>query len=299
MRRAVAQFLRFLATERNASELTVKAYREDLFGLIEYLEDVQGDTPDPAKLTPQDLRQYQAALQQAGYARSTIARKLASLRSFYRFAQRQGIASGNPAKPLRNPRQGRKLPHVLTSQEINRLLQAPDGVSEQGLRDRAILETMYSAGLRVSELVGINDDDLDFAQQIVRVRGKGRKERLSPLGSFAVRAIRRYAAVRNRHPSQDQRRDAPVFVNRFGKRLTTRSVGRMLEKHLLTAELDTRTSPHTLRHSFATHLLDRGADIRSVQELLGHRNLATTQIYTHVSAANLRAIYEKAHPRAQ
>ncbi len=298
MRREISQFLRFLATERNASALTVKAYREDLLGLVDYLEEDSGKAADAASLTPQDLRQFQAALQQAGYARATIARKLASLRSFYRFAQRQGIASSNPAKPLRNPRQARKLPHVLTSEEVNRLLRAPSGTSIQGLRDRAILETMYSAGLRVSELVGMNDDDLDFDQQIIRVRGKGRKERISPLGSFAARAIRRYAAVRVRHAQWQDRREAPVFVNRFGNGLTTRSIGRMLEKHLAAAELDARTSPHTLRHSFATHLLDRGADIRSVQELLGHRNLATTQIYTHVSAANLRAIYEQAHPRA-
>ncbi len=299
MRRTIAQFLRFLATERNASQLTIKAYREDLLGLVDYLEHARGTVPEADALTPQDLRDFQAALQQADYARSTISRKLASLRSFYRFAQRQGIAKSNPAKPLRNPRRHRKLPHVLSSDEINRLLRAPEPDTPQGLRDRAMLETTYSAGLRVSELVGINDDDLDYDQQVVRIRGKGRKERISPLGSFAIRALRRYEAVRQRHPSVDGRRDAPVFVNRFGKRLTTRSVGRMLEKHLLTADLDQRTSPHTLRHSFATHLLDRGADIRSVQELLGHRSLATTQIYTHVSAANLRAIYEQAHPRAR
>ena len=299
MRRAIAQFLTFLAGERNASELTVKAYREDLMGLIDWLEHARGKCPSPQELTPQDLREYQAALQEAEYARSTISRKLASLRSFYKFAQRQGLASGNPAKPLRNPRRQRKLPHVLTSDEVNRLLQAPSGTTEQGLRDRAILETMYSAGLRVSELVGVNDQDFDFDEQIVRIRGKGRKERISPLGSFAIKAINQYASARTRHSSFAGRRDAPVFVNKFGKRLTTRSIGRMLEKHIQTTGLDQRTSPHTLRHSFATHLLDAGADIRSVQELLGHRNLATTQIYTHVSAANLRAIYEKAHPRAK
>lgn len=299
MRRAIGQFLKFLAGERNASELTVKAYREDLLGMVDWLEHARGKCPGPEELTPQDLREYQAALQEAEYARSTISRKLASLRSFYKFAQRQGLATSNPAKPLRNPRRQRKLPHVLSSDEVNRLLQAPSGTTEQGLRDRAMLETMYSAGLRVSELVGVNDDDFDYDEQIVRVRGKGRKERISPMGSFAIKALQQYAGVRTRHSSFANRRDAPVFVNKFGKRLTTRSVGRMLEKHIQTTGLDQRTSPHTLRHSFATHLLDAGADIRSVQELLGHRNLATTQIYTHVSAANLRAIYEKAHPRAK
>ncbi len=299
MRSAITQFLKFLANERNASDLTIKAYREDLFGLVEWLQATHGHLPKPDALSPQDLRAYQAALQQAGYARTTIARKLASLRSFYRFAMRQGMSKNNPAKPLRNPRRQRKLPHVLSSDEVGRLLAAPPSRSVPGLRDRAMLETMYSAGLRVSELVGVRDGDMDFDEQIVRVRGKGRKERISPLGSFAIRAIQAYAARRVRDSTVESlSRDAPVFVNRFGNQLTTRSVGRMLEKYIAVAELDSRTSPHTLRHSFATHLLDRGADIRSVQELLGHKSLATTQIYTHVSAANLRQIYEKAHPRA-
>jgi integrase/recombinase XerC len=299
MRRAIAQFLRYLATERNASALTIKAYREDLFGLVEWLESSRGPESRPDDLTPQDLRAFQAALQQAGYARSTISRKLASLRSFYRFAMRQGLARDNPAKPLRNPRRQRKLPHVLTSDEVGRLLLAPPADSVAGLRDRAILETMYSAGLRVSELVALRDGDLDFDEQLVRIRGKGRKERVSPLGSYAIKAIDRYGRKRIRDPKTESLgREAPVFVNRFGRILTTRSVGRMLEKYIAQADLDARTSPHTLRHSFATHLLDRGADIRSVQELLGHKSLATTQIYTHVSAANLRQVYERAHPRA-
>lgn len=300
MQRAVGQFLRYLASERNASELTIKAYREDLLGLIDWLQHRDGAAPEAGRITPQDLRAFQAAMQEAGYARTTIARKLASIRSFYRFAQRQGLADSNPAKPLRNPRRQRKLPHVLSTAEIGRLLRTPPADAPAGLRDRAILETVYSAGLRVSELVGLNDADFDTDEQIVRVRGKGRKERISPLGSFAIEALDRYRRVRTLHPSEASRgRMAATFVNRFGKRLTTRSVGRMLEKHLALAQLDQRTSPHTLRHSFATHLLDRGADIRSVQELLGHKSLATTQIYTHVSAANLRAIYERAHPRAQ
>lgn len=300
MRSAITQFLRYLATERNASELTVKAYREDLFGLVEWMEATRGEIPEPQQISPQDLRAFQAALAEAGYARTTIARKLASLRSFYRFAMRQGLATENPAKPLRNPRRQRKLPHVLSTQEIGRLLLAPPATDVAGLRDRAILETMYSAGLRVSELVGLRDGDLDPHQQIVRVRGKGRKERISPLGSYAWKAIRRYAKQRQRDPKTESLgRQSPVFVNRFGRILTTRSVGRMLEKYIAAAGLDSRTSPHTLRHSFATHLLDRGADIRSVQELLGHKSLATTQIYTHVSAASLRQVYERAHPRAR
>lgn len=295
----ITRFLRYMATERNASDLTIKAYREDLFGFTAWLQDGGGPTSVDG-LTPSHLRQFQAALQQADYARSTIARKLASLRSFFKFAMREGIATTNPAKPLRNPRQSRKLPHVLSNEEVGRLLVAPPGNDTAGLRDRAILETMYSAGLRVSELVGLRDGDLDFGQGITRVRGKGRKERISPLGSFAIDAIKAYAGRRRRSTESELLgRAAPVFVNRFGNLLTTRSVGRMLDKYIAVAGLDTRTSPHTLRHSFATHLLDRGADIRSVQELLGHKSLTTTQIYTHVSATNLRTIYEKAHPRAE
>lgn len=296
----ITRFLRYMATERNASDLTIKAYREDLFGFAQWIGDQDDASTSVDVLTPSQLRQFQSALQQADYAKSTISRKLASLRSFFKFAMREGTTKSNPAKPLRNPRQNRKLPLVLSNEEIGRLLTTPSAHDPAGLRDRAILETMYSAGLRVSELVGLRDGDLDFSQCITRVRGKGRKERISPLGSYAIEAIRNYSARRTRSAKTELLgQAAPVFVNRFGNILTTRSVGRMLDKYIADADLDTRTSPHTLRHSFATHLLDRGADIRSVQELLGHKSLTTTQIYTHVSSTNLRTIYERAHPRAQ
>jgi integrase/recombinase XerC len=299
MKSAVSRFLRYLDVERNASEHTIKSYREDLFSLVEYLTLDDERSPRPNEVTPLDLRGYISALHDAGYARSTISRRLASLRSFYRYAQREGLAEQNPAKPLRNPRRQRKLPHFLSTDEIARLLAAPNTREVLGLRDRAILETTYSAGLRVSELVGMNDDDLDFPGGLTRIRGKGRVERLAPLGSFAVRALQRW--LKKRSLAVDQRGDegTPVFVNRFGRRLSSRSVSRMMEKYLKVTGLDMRTTPHTLRHSFATHLMDRGADIRSVQELLGHKSLITTQIYTHLSTANLRATYEKAHPRAK
>lgn len=298
MQTAISRFLRYLNVERNASNLTIKSYREDLISLNDYLSDALGGDVRPAQITPLDLRGYVAALHEAGYAKTSVARRLASLRSFFRFAQREGIVDSNPAKPLRNPRRDRTLPHFLSTDEIGRLLSAPPVDMPMGLRDRAILETMYSAGLRVSETVGINEGDLDFPQGIVRVRGKGKRERLAPLGSYATRALRRCLKARRLAPSEPSDSAAPVFVNKFGRRLTTRSVARMLEKHLKVAGLDARTSPHTLRHSFATHLLDRGADIRSVQELLGHKSLVTTQIYTHVSTAGLREAYERAHPRA-
>jgi integrase/recombinase XerC len=298
MNQAIAGYLQYLRVERNASDMTIKSYREDLMSLEKYLTDALGHRPRISELSTLQLRGYVAALHESGYARSSISRRLASLRSFFRFAQRDGLVQGNPAKPLRNPRRERKLPHFLTTQQIATLLAAPPA-TVLGARDRAILETMYAAGLRVSELVGLNDGDLQLDEGVVRVRGKGRRERLAPLGSYALRALRAWLRRRPLADSERQGAVAPVFVNKFGRRLTTRSVARMLEKYLAQTSLDRRTSPHTLRHSFATHLLDNGADIRSVQELLGHKSLVTTQIYTHLSTANLREAYERAHPRAK
>lgn len=299
MRRQTGQFLRHLESERGASEHTIKGYREDLESLAAYLADDAGGTPEPASITTLELRGFVAAMHDAGYAKTSISRKLSSIRSFFRYGQREQWVAKNPATPLRNPRKSRKLPHFLSTEEVGRLLTAPPAESPAGKRDRAILETLYSAGLRVSELVGVNDGDLDREQGVVRVRGKGRKERFAPLGSFALDALGVWLAARRLSPKETPGPDAPVFTNKFGRRITTRSVARMLEKHIKQCGLDTRTSPHTLRHSFATHLLDRGADIRSVQELLGHKSLVTTQIYTHVSTSNLRAAYLKAHPRAR
>ncbi len=299
MRPQIGQFLQYLRVERGASPHTLKGYREDLHALAEYLSDAEGNSPAPGSITTNELRGFLSALHEAGYAKTSISRRLASVRSFLKFGQREGWAKANPAKALRNPRKSRKLPHFLTSDEVGKLLEAPKGSTPAAVRDRAILETAYSAGLRVSELVGLNDGDLDFPAGIVRVRGKGKKERLSPIGSYASRALKGWQEKRTLSPREKTGREAPVFTNKFGTRLTTRSVARMLEKYIKETGLDGRTSPHTLRHSFATHLLDRGADIRSVQELLGHKSLVTTQIYTHVSTANLRAAYEKAHPRAR
>jgi integrase/recombinase XerC len=295
---AIQRYLRFLKVERNASNFTIKSYREDLLVWAQYLHDLFGGEPSISLISAVDLRGYVAALTEAGYASSSIARKLASMRSFFKFAQREGLVSGNPAKPLRNPRRERKLPHFLTTREIAKLLTAPNTAEPMGQRDRAIFETIYSAGLRVSELVGMNDEDLDFDDGLVRIRGKGKRERLGPLGTFAVEALRDWLDARQRLPKHPSGGRAPVFTNRFGRRLTTRSIARTLEKYLLQTGLNTKTSPHTLRHSFATHLLDSGADIRSVQELLGHKSIVTTQIYTHVSTAGLKQAYEKAHPRA-
>ena len=232
------------------------------------------------------------------YARASIARRLACLRSFFKYCCRENLAAANPAKALRTPRQGRTLPKFLSAEQIAKLLETPPANTPAGLRDRAILETLYSAGLRVAELVGLDVDRWDRDANVLRVLGKGRKERIAPIGSFAARALIRWLEVRQPHPEASPEESQALFLNRFGRRLTTRSIGRMLEKHLLEAGLDRYVTPHTLRHSFATHLLDGGADLRSVQELLGHKSLTTTQIYTHVSTRRMREIYEQAHPHA-
>jgi integrase/recombinase XerC len=295
---AIDGFLRYLKIERNASELTIKSYSEDFGSLLDYVRDRVGEVSSPAELQIAQLRGYVAYLHECDYAKTTIARRLASLRSFFRYCQREGFVTSNPAKALRTPRVGRKLPHFLTIEQITKLLEAPPANEVEGLRDRALLETMYSAGLRVAELVGMDVDAWDRDANIVRVFGKGRKERIAPIGRHASRALERWLEVRQPAPdAKPADRDA-MFLNRFGTRLTTRSVGRMLEKYLAQSGLDQITTPHTLRHTFATHLLDGGADLRSVQEMLGHKSLTTTQIYTHVSTKRMRDTYEESHPHA-
>ena len=297
---AVDGFLRHLRIERNASPLTLKSYAEDLGSLLAFYGDVHGQVPAVAAVTTAQLREFVAYLHECGYAKSTIARRLACLRSFFRYCRREKLTEGNPAQALRTPRIGRKLPHFLSADQAVTLLEAPPATTPAGLRDRAILEVFYSSGLRVAELVGLNLSDWDPDASILRVYGKGRKERIAPVGSHAHKALEDWIAVRQ--PAENGTsldRDA-VFLNRFGRRLTTRSVARLLKKHVRSAAMDSsKTSPHTLRHTFATHLLDGGADLRSVQELLGHKSLTTTQIYTHVSTRRLRDTYEKAHPHAK
>jgi len=294
---AIERFLTALAAERGASPFTLKSYREDLRQLEEFLR--SAGCRNPGEATSVILRRFAAGLHAAGYSASSVARKLASTRSFFGFGQREGWVAANPAKPLRGPKRSRKLPKFLTGDEIGRLLAAPQPSAAGGRRDRAILELMYSSGVRVRELVGLNDGDLDLRGGTIRVRGKGRRERLGIVGSHAREAITVWLDARPRPARPVRGGVQPLFTNRFGGRLSVRGVARLLEKHLAAAGLSRRASPHTLRHSFATHLLDAGADIRSVQELLGHRSLVTTQIYTHVTTSRLLDAFDKAHPRAR
>jgi integrase/recombinase XerC len=302
MDEALSEFLRHLSLERNASAHTVKSYREDLTQAVGFFQERLGDKrAGPERLTSRLMRAYLVWLHEQGYSKATIARRVAAVRSWCRFLCRQGTLTSNPADGLRPPRQDKKLPHFLSTEELPRLLEGPTIETPLGLRDRAILETLYSAGVRVSELTGLSLGDLDMDDGVALVRGKGKRERLVLLGPQAQQALRVWLEARAAMAAARKgRRAAPeqdaVFINKNGTRLTSRSVGRLLEKYR--AGLDPKTSPHTLRHSFATHLLDRGADIRCVQELLGHRSLATTQIYTHVTTHRLQDSYQKAHPRA-
>jgi integrase/recombinase XerC len=248
------------------------------------------------------IRQFLASLDEHHYSPATMARKIATLRSFYRWLDKCGLVPSNPMLMIRTPRQSKRLPKAINVEQVEKLLSAPNDSDLLGARDRAILETLYSTGIRVSELVGIDRGDIDDAAQALIVRGKGRKERIVPLGTHALTALRHYSKMLDSSPLPTINggdRTGPLFVNKHGTRLSTRSVRRKVSKYLVTAGLDPEISPHTLRHSFATHLLDNGADLRSVQELLGHQSLSTTQVYTHLTTQRMRDAYDHAHPRAE
>ena len=292
----VDRWLRALAAERDLSPHTIAAYRSDLAQFaawageagVQELEDVDRRL----------LRRFVASLSEQRYARRSIARKASAIRSLLSWAVATGLLDSHPAHDLGTPKLDRPLPKVLRLEEIQRLMELPPPDDPAGSRDRAVLELLYGSGLRVSELCGLDVDDLDLAGRRVRVMGKGRKERQVPIGEAAARALMTY--LTEARPQLLERSKAPdyaLFLNTRGMRLRRRSVGRVMEKYL-GAEGARILGPHALRHSFATHLLDNGADLRSVQELLGHENLATTQIYTHVSTERLRAVYEQSHPRA-
>ena len=283
------RFLRYLSAERNASPYTCSNYALDLSQFFTFLGHHRLKT-----ISPLDIRRFVAHLSTQQYARRTIARKLSCLRSFFRFLCREGQLSHNPATAIPTPRLEKRLPSFLDEQQVTRLLDTPPTQKWQGLRDRALLETLYSTGMRVSELTGLNLDDLDEISGTVIVRGKGKKERLCPIGATALKTVHAYLAKR----PKKLRVPYAVFISQKGTRLTVRQVDRLIAHYVQLAQLPASISPHSLRHSFATHLLDRGADLRSVQELLGHSSLSTTQIYTHITPQRLKKIYDQAHPRA-
>jgi integrase/recombinase XerC len=323
----IHKFLDYLKFERRFSEHTAKCYGADLTQFGEFLQgETETDTSGSELMQPshhegqhatavatqvdlkidqqllsaqtESVRKYLALLNEKQYSKATIARKLATLRSFYKFLVKRNYLSSNPVVSIRTPKQEKKLPRYLEYEEVKKLLETPPANTWLGARDRAILETLYSTGIRVSELVALNMDDIDFLGEVIHIRGKGKKERIAPIGSSALQVIQHYMEYRNKRAQSNGNFDSKVlFVNKHGRRLSTRSVRRKMDKYLKMSGLDPDISPHTLRHSFATHMLNNGADLRSVQELLGHQSLSTTQIYTHLTTKKIKEVYDKAHPR--
>jgi len=290
MQRYIDKFINYLKIEKNAAAHTITNYTIDLKAFALFLGE-----KDISSVDHFTLRKYLAEMRAKSFSKRTVARKLASLRTFFKFLYREGYLKTNPITAILTPKLDKKLPVFLDVAKVERLVQCPSQDTTAGLRDRALLETMYSSGLRVSELVGLDESDVDFIAGVIKVLGKGSKERIVPIGEPALRAIRKYAGERDKGKVRDK--DA-VFLNKSGRRITDRSIRRIVDKYIRACSIVEHISPHSLRHSFATHLLDRGADLRSVQELLGHMNLSTTQIYTHVTMDRLKTVYDKAHPRA-
>jgi tyrosine recombinase XerC len=300
MHKAVGGFLDDLKHRRGVSAHTLRSYRSDLDQFIFFLGEQWGGSPESIHFERVDaltLRSFLAHLHRQGTARSSIARKLAALRSFFRYLLREGHINANPARGVATPRLDKKLPARLEESEVETILGAPDEATPLGRRDHAILELIYATGLRVGELVGLDQAAVDIEEMLVRVLGKGGKERIVPYGEPAAEALGRYRKDRLSLVARGPGTDA-LFLNARGGRLTARSVHRMVRKYVNQAALHSGLSPHSLRHAFATHLLERGADLRSIQELLGHSSLSTTQKYTHLTTSKLLRVYQKSHPKA-
>lgn len=305
MENLISDFIKHLRYERNLSEHTLRNYESDLGQFYDFIAPVSSDgsrrNVDITGIDNITIREYMASLYDKKKKKSSIHRKVAALRTFFRFLCREGLLEVNPATMVASPRIERKLPNHLSIEQMVRFIETPETDTVLGKRDRAILELLYASGVRVSELVNLNLSDIDFANQTLRVKGKGRKERMVPFGVHAQGALEQYLAVRGEllaEADPDNRDPLAVFMNYQGTRITTRSVGRMLDKYCRQCAEIHHVSPHALRHSFATHLLDAGADLRTIQELLGHARLTTTQQYTHVSTDRLMEVYDKAHPKA-
>jgi integrase/recombinase XerC len=306
MEQLIEQFLEHLRYERNVSAHTLRNYASDLEQFLDYIAPAdpksgKRKTPEIKTIDHLTIREWLAQLHSAQKKKASIARKLAALRTFFQFLVREGLLESNPAKLVSTPRLEKNLPKHLSIEEVIRFIETPDPETDLGKRDRAMLELMYATGIRVAELTTLDLGDIDFRNQLIRVTGKRRKQRIVPFGDPAAKAIRRYLDIRDTflfHAPVSKRDEEALFLNYQGTRITTRSVGRMVEKYIRICAGIHRISPHALRHSFATHLLDSGADLRDIQELLGHARLSTTQVYTHVSMEKLIEVYDKAHPKA-
>lgn len=290
MEELIEPYVRYLKAERNLSSYTIRNYRADLFHFGRYLETEEGF--GPLEVDRQSFRRYLARLREADMASASVSRKMSTIHTFYRFLVREGVLERDPLMGVTSPRRERRLPQILGKDQLTALIEAADSDVPQGLRDRAILELMYASGLRLAEVVGLDVAGVDLSEQLARVRGKGNKERIVLIGRPAAAALQRY--LREGRPKLARAGETALFINRDGKRLSGRSVQKTVRKHALMAGLDQRVFPHLLRHSFATHMLDGGAELRVVQELLGHASANTTQIYTHVTEEQQRRVYTQA-----
>jgi integrase/recombinase XerC len=293
MENEIDQFTRYLSTERNVSPRTVEAYGSDLAQFREFVVGERGSDVGVETVDHLLIRRWMALLHK-GLKKSSIGRKLAAVRAFFKYLVRESMVAKNPAELVSTPKKEKRVPYHLNIDEVTALVESPREGDLLSLRDRAILETLYSCGIRVSELTGLHVGGLDLEEGVVRVLGKGGKERVVPIGRHARRALSDYLLARNNPPI-----DTPLFLNARGGRLTSRSVARIVDKYILKLATIRKISPHTLRHTFATHLLEGGADLRAIQELLGHASLSTTQKYTHVSIDRLMEVYDRAHPKAR
>lgn len=288
------EYIAYLKHEKNASPHTISNYKSDLFQLAQFLEDKKRHLRDIDNIV---LRGFLALLYDRGEKKSTVARKLAAIRSFFQFCVRKHWMDDNPAKVVSTPKQDKPVPSFLTEEEMKEFLDLPQSAKPLDRRDRAMLELLYATGIRVSELVGICQEDVKFTERLIRIRGKGKKERLVPFGRMAEKSLKSYLRVRPMI-NKGEVEESPLFLNYRGQKLSSRSVERTVDKHIRRSALRRKISPHSLRHSFASHLLGRGADLRVIQELLGHESLATTQKYTHLDLKQLLEVYRKSHPRS-
>jgi len=297
----IENYIDYMRVEKGASKLTLLGYKTDLMQFVNHIAqryDVPKEELSLKMLNHKSVREYLGDMQERNLSRATMARKLAALRSYVKYLCRENILESNPIAEVSTPRQDKKLPKFLYSQEIELLMKAPDISLPLGRRDKAILETLYAAGLRVSELVSMDLKDIDFEERLIKIKGKGGKERIVPLGSKAAQALGIYIAkTRQKLVLKAGNAEDAVFLNKFGSRLSDRSVRNIINKYVEQVAINQKISPHTLRHTFATHLLNKGADLRSVQELLGHVKLSTTQIYTHLTRDSIKTIHNDTHPR--
>lgn len=295
MKKLINEFINYLGVERGLALNTLESYGRDLRQYSQYLEQDEENTLDFA--TRSTIAEYLLHLQSQGKAAATIARRLAALKAFYQFLVREKYLEKDPTASLESPRLEKRLPKVLTIKQVELLLAQPNGSSSAGLRDRAMLELLYATGIRVSELVCLDIEDVSLDMGYIRCLGKGSKERIVPLGSMAVRGLKDYLENGRGRLVRD-REEKALYVNHHGRRLTRQGFWKIVKKYADDAKIDAEITPHTLRHSFATHLLENGADLRSVQEMLGHADISTTQIYTHITKGRLKEVYARTHPRA-